>query len=226
MAKLSVVPVPIGNLKDITLRAIDVLKNVELIICEDTRQTGKLLRLLQLPSPTLISYHKANEHHRVDQLITLIKEKKHVALVSDAGTPGISDPGYLIIKTCIEEKINIEVLPGAVAFVPALVGSGLPMQRFYFEGFLPHKKGRKQRLQFLSQLHDTTIIFYESPHRLLKLLEEILLFFTESTPICVGRELTKIHEEFYRGTVLEALTYFKSKQILGEITVVLYNQKP
>ncbi|MCX7697641.1 MAG: 16S rRNA (cytidine(1402)-2'-O)-methyltransferase [Bacteroidales bacterium] len=224
MAKLSVVPVPIGNLKDITLRAIETLQNANLVVCEDTRQTSKLLKLLHLSPPPMISYHKENEHRRLDHLISIIKEKEHVALVSDAGTPGISDPGYLIIKACIEEKINVEVLPGPVAFIPVLVGSGLPIQRFYFEGFLPHKKGRKQRLLFLSQLKNTTIVFYESPHRLLKLLEEIAHIFCGSTPICVGREVTKKYEEFFRGSVMDALNYFKAKQIRGEITVVLYNE--
>jgi 16S rRNA (cytidine1402-2'-O)-methyltransferase len=225
MPKLSVVPTPIGNLKDITLRALEVLKEVDLIICEDTRVTLKLLQHLEIDPPKLLSYHVANEHKKINILTDQIQQHEWTALVSDAGTPGISDPGYTIIHACIENNIPVEVLPGPVAFIPALVGSGLPMQRFYFEGFLPHQKGRKKRLEFLSKLKGTTIVFYESPYRIIKLLKEIIEIWGENIKVSVSRELTKMHEETIRGTALETLVYFTTQgAVKGEFIVLIYNE--
>lgn len=223
--KLYIVPTPIGNLRDITLRAIDVLNEVDLIVAEDTRRTSILLKNLNI-TKKLESFHKFNEHSKISQLISFLKAGQKIALVSDAGTPGISDPGFLLIRAAIENNIDVEVLPGPTAFVPALVVSGLPTDKFVFEGFLPVKKGRQKTLNFLSSEH-RTMIFYESPFRLIKTLEEFINVFGPNRKCCVCRELTKIHEEIKRGTISEVLEYFKNKNVKGEIVIVVEgnNQK-
>jgi 16S rRNA (cytidine1402-2'-O)-methyltransferase len=217
--KLYLVPTPIGNLEDITLRALTVLKSVDLILAEDTRNTGILLKHFQISKP-MQSYHIFNEHQMIGQLITRLQKNETMAFVSDAGTPGISDPGFLLIRECIKNNIVVECLPGATAFVPALVNSGLPSDKFVFEGFLPHKKGRQTRLNYLKN-EDRTIIFYESPHRLLKALEQFKEYFGSNRQICVSRELTKIYEENFRGTIDEALQYYTKKGVKGEIVLIL-----
>lgn len=216
--KLTLVPTPIGNLKDITLRALDVLKNASIILCEDTRNTKKLLQLLEIDKPVL-SYHAHNEHQIIAQIIERIKLQNDVVLVSDAGTPGISDPGFLLVRECIKEGIAVECLPGATAFVPALVASGLPMDRFVFEGFLPHKKGRQTRLVNLKE-ESRTIIFYESPFRIKKLLSEIQEHLG-NRQICVVKELTKIHETYFRGTVIEVNEMLTESNTKGEFVVIV-----
>ena len=219
MAKLVIVPTPIGNLEDITLRALSVLKDVDFILAEDTRTSGHLLRHFNIQSK-LQAYHKFNEHKQVDHLVQKIKESNSVALISDAGTPGISDPGFLLIKHCIENEIEVECLPGATALIPALVNSGLPNDRFIFEGFLPQKKGRQKRIEGLKE-EPRTLVFYESPHRLIKTLSQLLEFFGEERRVCVSRELSKLHEENFRGTFSEAIVHFSSKTIKGEIVIVV-----
>jgi 16S rRNA (cytidine1402-2'-O)-methyltransferase len=219
--KLTLVPTPIGNLDDITLRAVKVLQAVDGIVAEDTRNTGFLLKHLGIQKP-LFAHHAHNEHHGVAGLIKMMKEGKTLALVSDAGTPAISDPGFLLVRECLKQGISIECLPGATAFVPALVNSGLPADRFTFEGFLPHKKGRQTRLKALVG-EERTMIFYESPHRLLKTLEQLIEFLGEERQACVSRELTKIYEENKRGTLHEILTHYEANQqnIKGEIVIVV-----
>ena len=216
---LYIVPTPIGNLKDITLRALDVLKEVDLILAEDTRTTSHLLNLYQVIKP-ITPYHQHNEHkvlqHLVDQLIA----GKKMALVTDAGTPGISDPAFLLIRECIKNDIRIECLPGATAFVPALVNSGIPSNRFVFEGFLPLKKGRQSLLKSLTE-EERTMIFYESPMRLIKTLEEFIQFFGQERQCCVSRELTKLFEENKRGTLKEVCEHFKQKAVKGEIVIIV-----
>lgn len=219
MGKLLLIPTPIGNLGDITLRAIEAIKNVDILLAEDTRQTAKLLKHLEIEKK-MWAHHAHNEHQSVASLIEKIKEGNTVGLVSDAGTPGISDPGFLLTRACVENDIEVETLPGATAFVPALVGSGLPCDKFFFEGFLPHKKGRQTRLKFLAEL-PCTIVFYESPHRLVKTLEQIIEFIGGDRKIAVVRELTKMHETFHRGTVTEVLNHFKNNGPKGEIVIVL-----
>ena len=199
MAKIYIVPTPIGNLDDITLRAINVLKDVDLILCEDTRRSKKLLVHYEIETP-LRSHHKFNEHQEVDIIIEKIKIGTKVALISDAGTPGISDPGYLIVRTCIQNNIEIDCLPGPTAFVPALINSGIPSDKFIFEGFLPVKKGRKTRLEILSK-EERTMVFYESPHKILKTLNDFLIHFGSNRKVSISRELTKIYEETIRGTI-------------------------
>ncbi len=223
MAKLIIVPTPIGNLEDITFRAISVLKEVDFILAEDTRTSGHLLKHFEINN-RLQAYHKFNEHKQVEHLIKKIGNSKSVALISDAGTPGISDPGYLLIKNCIENDIEVECLPGATALIPAIVNSGLPNDRFIFEGFLPQKKGRQKRIEVLKE-ETRTIVFYESPHRLLKTLSQLAEFFKEERQICVSRELSKLHEENFRGTFAEALAHFSSKSIKGEIVLVVAGKK-
>ena len=203
--KLYLVPTPIGNLEDITLRAIAVLKQVDLILAEDTRTSGKLLKHYQINTP-LQSHHMHNEHRVLDGLLHNLKNGEQLALISDAGTPAISDPGFLLTRACIAQGIAIECLPGATACIPALVNSGLPSDRFVFEGFLPAKKGRQTRLQLLA-LESRTMIFYESPHKLLKTLQQFVEYFGADRPISVSRELTKIYEETIRGTVQEVLEH-------------------
>jgi len=216
---LYLVPTPIGNLKDITLRAIEVLKSVNVILAEDTRTTGKLLKYLEINRP-LQSYHIFNEHKTVEKLIERLKKGEVMALVSDAGTPGISDPGFLLVRAAKEAGLEVNCLPGATAFVPALVNSGLPNDRFTFEGFLPHKKGRKTRIESLLD-ESRTMIFYESPHRLMKTLEQFAEAFGPERMASVSRELTKIYEENVRGTLQELVDYYKEHPIKGEIVLVV-----
>ncbi|SFE89842.1 16S rRNA (cytidine(1402)-2'-O)-methyltransferase [Thermoflexibacter ruber] len=218
-SQLYIVPTPIGNLEDITLRAIKVLKMVDIIIAEDTRTSGVLLKHLEIQKP-LQSYHVFNEHQTVHSIIKKIKEGKTFALISDAGTPSISDPGFLLIRECLKEGIAIDCLPGATAFVPALVKSGLPSERFVFEGFLPHKKGRKTRLEALAK-EERTIILYESPHRIVKCLEQLAEHLGKERKASVSRELTKLHEETVNGTLEELVQIFSAKTPKGEFVVVV-----
>lgn len=217
--KLYLVPTPIGNLEDITLRAINVLKNVDVVLAEDTRTSGNLLKHLGISKP-MQSYHIHNEHQTVQKIIARILKGESMALVSDAGTPAVSDPGFLLVRECLKNGIEIECLPGPTAFVPALVNSGLPSDRFTFEGFLPHKKGRQTRLTELKE-EERTMIFYESPHRLLKSLEQFAEYFGGDRQASVSRELTKMFEETVRGTLTEIITYFTEKTIKGEIVIVV-----
>lgn len=217
--KLFVVPTPIGNLEDITLRAIRILKEVDLILAEDTRTSGHLLRHLEISKP-MQSFHIHNEHQTLAKLMERLQQGETMALITDAGTPGISDPGYLLIRECHRNQIEVECLPGPTAFVPALVNSGLPTDRFVFEGFLPHKKGRQTRLESLRN-EKRTMIFYESPHRLLKSLQQFTDYFGADRPASVSRELTKVFEETVRGSLQEIITYFANKTIKGEIVIVI-----
>lgn len=219
--KLYLVPTPIGNLEDITLRAIRILGEVDGILAEDTRNSGQLLKHLNISKP-LYSHHAHNEHTGVPGVIKMLKEGKTLALISDAGTPGISDPGYLLVKACVDNGIEVESLPGATAFVPALVNSGFPTDRFVYEGFLPHKKGRQTRWKALAE-EERTIVLYESPHRLLKALEQIIEFISPERPVMVGRELSKMHEQMVRGTATEVLAYFVAHpdKVRGEIVIVI-----
>jgi len=216
---LYLVPTPIGNLRDITLRALDVLKTVDLILAEDTRTSGKLLSHYEIKRP-LQSFHNFNEHHTLERLIKRMAEGECMALISDAGTPGISDPGFLLARACIQADLKIESLPGATAFVPALVKSGLPSDRFAFEGFLPHKKGRQTMLKKLAE-EERTIIFYESPYRLLKTLGQLIEYFGALRKASVSRELTKIYEDTVNGTLEEILAHFNSKEVKGEIVIIV-----
>jgi 16S rRNA (cytidine1402-2'-O)-methyltransferase len=217
--KLYLVPTPIGNLEDITLRAINVLKSVDVVLAEDTRTSGNLLKHLGISKP-MQSYHIHNEHQTVQKIIARILKGESMALVSDAGTPAVSDPGFLLVRECLKNGVEIECLPGPTAFVPALVNSGLPSDRFTFEGFLPHKKGRHTRLTELKE-EERTMIFYESPHRLLKSLEQFAEYFGGNRQASVSRELTKMFEETVRGTLTEIITYFTEKTIKGEIVIVI-----
>ena len=219
MSKLYLIPTPIGNLEDITLRAIRLLKEVDVVLAEDTRTSGKLLKHFDIQS-RMMAYHQFNEHKLVQHIVQRIAGGETMALISDAGTPAISDPGFLLVRECIKNSIEVECLPGATAFVPALVNSGLPSDKFFFEGFLPHKKGRQTRLKELSQM-PYTIIFYESPHRLLKTLTQLIEHFGANRPASVSRELSKLHEENARGTLEELLTHFQSKTVKGEIVLVV-----
>jgi 16S rRNA (cytidine1402-2'-O)-methyltransferase len=219
MAKLYIVPTPIGNLQDITLRALEVLKSVDIILAEDTRNSQVLLKHYGIEKRVL-AHHQHNEHQALKEIIRMLKEETSIALVSDAGTPGISDPGYLLIRECMREDIAVECLPGATAFVPALVMSGIPCDRFVFEGFLPQKKGRHSRLQALKD-EERTIVFYESPHRLLKLLEECVELFGEERQASVSRELSKMFEENKHGSLAELKQHFSQKTVKGEIVVVV-----
>lgn len=221
--QITLVPTPIGNLKDITLRALDELKSADIILAEDTRTTGILLKHFEISKP-LQSYHIFNEHKTVQKVIDSIKSGKKVVLVSDAGTPGISDPGFLLVRTCLENQIDVICLPGATAFVPALVMSGLPSDAFVFEGFLPVKKGRQTRLNALKE-EPRTMIFYESPHRILKTLEQFREVFGADRRAAVSREISKMYEETVRGTLSEILTIFADKAPKGEIVVVIEGNK-
>ncbi len=216
---LYIVPTPIGNLKDITLRAIEVLQTVDLVLAEDTRTTSKLLNHLSIVKP-LSPFHQHNEHQVLQHLVNQLIEGKQMALVSDAGTPGISDPGFLLVRACVEQGVKVECLPGATAFVPALVNSALPAHRFCFEGFLPVKKGRQTMLKKLAT-EERTMIFYESPHRLVKMLKELASYFGGHRKACVSRELSKMFEENKRGTLDELSAYFEQKEVKGEIVVVV-----
>jgi 16S rRNA (cytidine1402-2'-O)-methyltransferase len=223
MGKLYLVPTPIGNLEDITLRAIKVLKEVDLVLAEDTRTSGKLLKHFEIATP-LQSHHMHNEHKQVDALVQKLKSGATLALISDAGTPAISDPGFLLTRACVENHIEVECLPGATAFVPALVNSGLPNDRFVFEGFLPIKKGRQTRIQQLAE-ESRTMVFYESPHKLIKTLTQFVDYFGADRPISVSRELTKLYEETVRGTVAEVLSHFTEKPPKGEFVIVVGGKK-
>jgi 16S rRNA (cytidine1402-2'-O)-methyltransferase len=216
---LYLVPTPIGNLQDITLRALDVLKQVDLILAEDTRTSSKLLNHYQINRP-LSTYHQHNEHQVLQHLINQLVEGKNMAIISDAGTPGISDAAFLLVRECIKVGVKVECLPGATAFVPALVNSGLPMNRFVFEGFLPLKKGRQTLLKKLAE-EDRTMIFYESPHRLVKTLQEFIQYFGAGRLCSVSRELTKLFEENAHGTLEELVTHFQKKEVKGEIVLVV-----
>lgn len=216
---LFLVPTPIGNLKDITLRALEILQTVDVILAEDTRTTGMLLKHLAL-SNTLQAFHSFNEHHAAEKIISRMKNGEVFALVSDAGTPGISDPGFLLVREVIAASLEVQSLPGPTAFVPALINSGLPNDRFVFEGFLPHKKGRKTRIDALLE-ESRTMVFYESPHRLLKTLDQLATAFGKDRQACVSRELTKLHEENIRGTLEELLSYYQSNPLKGEIVLTV-----
>lgn len=218
---LYIVPTPIGNLGDITHRAIEVLSTVDLILAEDTRITRRLLDKYNITTP-LKSYHAHNEHQTTSNVMDLLAEGKKLALVSDAGTPGISDPGFLLARACREAGEELVVLPGPTAFVPALVGSGFPCDRFHFEGFLPHKKGRNTRWKYLSTVPNT-IVLYESPYRLIKSLEEIKEFIGDERKVCVVREISKIHEQYHFGTASELLLEFEKKpeKVKGEMVVII-----
>lgn len=219
MSKLFLVPTPIGNLKDATYRSIEVLQSVDLILCEDTRTSSKFLKHYNISKP-LQAYHQHNEHKVTERLINQIKNGETMAIITDAGTPAISDPGFFLSRTCIANGIEVECLPGSTAFVPALVNSGLPADKFVFEGFLPVKKGRQTRLKFLKE-ESRTIIFYESPHRLLKTLQQLLEFFEEERQASVSREITKLHEETVRGTFTELIEYYTNHILKGEIVLVV-----
>lgn len=217
---LYIVPTPIGHLGDITRRAIDVLRQVDFVLAEDTRVSGLLLKYLEINKP-LRSYHANNEHRVVEPIVRQLAAGQSAALVTDAGTPGISDPGYLLIRACLDQGVEVQCLPGATAFVPALVVSGLPAHHFYFEGFLPHKKGRKTRLEYLATLPDTFIL-YESPHRIVRCINDLIEVCGGDRPGCICRELTKLHEEVVRGPLLEIKTWADAKEKMkGEIVVVV-----
>ena len=220
---LYLVPSPIGNLADITFRAIEILKSVDLILAEDTRTSSVLLRHYQIQTP-VSPYHQHNEHKVLAHLIEQIVNGKTMALITDAGTPGISDPAFLLVRECIKNNIKIECLPGATAFIPALVNSGLPTNRFVFEGFLPLKKGRQTLMKQLSE-EERTMIFYESPMRLIKTLQNFIEYFGTERQCCVSRELTKIFEENKRGTLQEVCDHFKQKSVKGEIVIVVQGKK-
>ena len=219
MSKLYLIPTPIGNLEDITLRAIRILKEVDLVLAEDTRTSMFLMKHFEISTP-LQSHHLHNEHSKVEEVVNQIKSGVTIALITDAGTPGISDPGFLLVRECIKNAIEVETLPGATAFVPALVNSGLPSERFCFEGFLPHKKGRQTKLESLVE-EERTMIFYESPHRLIKTLTSFCEYFGKERKASISRELTKMFEENKRGTLEELIAYFSSKSIKGEIVIVV-----
>lgn len=219
MSKLYVVPTPVGNLEDMTMRAIRILKEVDLILAEDTRTSGILLKHFEISTP-MMSHHKFNEHQSVDGIVNRIQGGQTVALISDAGTPAISDPGFLVVRACVENEIAVECLPGATAFVPALVSSGLPNDRFCFEGFLPIKKGRQTRLTQLAQ-ETRTMIFYESPFRLVKTLSQFGEFFGENRRVSVSREISKMFEDTQRGTIADLIKFYTAKPPKGEIVIIV-----
>lgn len=219
MGTLYLVPTPVGNLEDITFRALKVLKEADLILAEDTRTSGVLLKHFEIKN-AMLSYHKFNEHQTVDRVVERLKGGETVAVVSDAGTPGISDPGFLVAREAIKAGIEVITLPGATAFVPALVSSGLPCDKFCFEGFLPQKKGRQTRLQQLAE-ESRTMVFYESPHRVVKVLQQFVEVFGPERPVAVCRELSKIHEEYVRGSLAEALAHFTAHEPRGEFVIIV-----
>lgn len=219
MSKLFIVPTPIGNLGDITFRAIETLKSVDLILAEDSRTSFKLLKHYNIEN-NVESYHMHNEHNKLYSMIEKLNSGLEIALISDAGTPGISDPGFLLVRECIKNSIEVECLPGATALIPALINSGLPSDRFIFEGFLPVKKGRTRRLKEIAD-EKRTVILYESPHRILKTLNDLLTHFSEDSSISISRELTKMHEENFYGTVKESIEYFQKKKPKGEFVIIL-----
>ncbi|QZE13442.1 16S rRNA (cytidine(1402)-2'-O)-methyltransferase [Halosquirtibacter laminarini] len=224
MSKLYLVPTPVGNLEDMTFRAIRILKEVDLILAEDTRTSSKLLKHFEIDT-RCVSHHKFNEHKTSERFALEIKSGVTIALITDAGTPAISDPGYLLTKSCIENDVEIECLPGATAFVPALVNSGLTNDKFCFEGFLPQKKGRQKRLQELAD-EERTIIFYESPYRVVKTLTQFKEFIGEDRKVSVSREISKLYEETVRGTVSEMISHFENKTPKGEFVIVLEGKIP
>lgn len=219
MAKLYLVPTPIGNLEDMTFRAVRILKEVDVILAEDTRTSSKLLHHYEIQNK-LSSHHKFNEHKTAEHVAQRINAGENVALISDAGTPAISDPGFLLVRACLELGVEVECLPGATAFVPALVNSGFPTDRFCFEGFLPQKKGRQKKILSLVE-EERTMIFYESPYRLLKALEQFMEYFGENRRVSVSRELSKLFEENFHGTMREAFEHFRAKAVKGEIVIVV-----
>ncbi len=219
--KVYLVPTPIGNIEDITFRAVKVLKSVDLILAEDTRNSAKLLKIYDIHTP-MQAYHMHNEHQKTDIFIQKVKGGASLAVITDGGSPGISDPGFLMVKTCIENNIPFETLPGATAFVPALINSGFPNHEFLFVGFLPAKKGRQTKIQYLSE-EKKTIILYESPHRIAKLLSQLLLFFDPSTPISISREISKMYEETIRGQLEEIYLKLLEHPLKGEIVLVINN---
>ena len=219
MSKLYLVPTPVGNLEDMTFRAVNVLKSVDCILAEDTRTSAVLMKHYGITTP-LVSHHKFNEHKTSEGVAERILGGQDIALVTDAGTPGISDPGFLLVRTCVEKGVDVECLPGATAFVPALVNSGLPCERFSFEGFLPQKKGKNKKVQDLAE-EERTMIFYESPFRLVKTLELFAQYFGEERQACVSREISKIHEENFRGTLKDCIEHFSQKDVKGEIVIVV-----
>lgn len=220
---LFIIPTPIGNLSDITYRSVEILKQVDYILCEDTRVSSKLLSHYEISTP-LVSFHQHNEHKTVEKHITAMKEGKVLALISDAGTPGISDPGFLLSRASTENGLEFQTLPGATAFVPALVNSGLPCDKFVFEGFLPHKKGRQTRLEILSQ-EERTFILYESPFRVVKTLEQLSEFCGKDRKVSVSREISKKFEETIRGTLEEVHTYFQKNNPKGEFVIIVNGSK-
>ncbi len=219
MSKLYLVPTPVGNLEDMTFRAVNVLKSVDCILAEDTRTSAVLMKHYGITTP-LVSHHKFNEHKTSEGVVERILGGQDIALVTDAGTPGISDPGFLLVRTCVEKGVDVECLPGATAFVPALVNSGLPCERFSFEGFLPQKKGKNKKVQDLAE-EERTMIFYESPFRLVKTLELFAQYFGEERQACVSREISKLHEENFRGTLRDCIEHFSQKDVKGEIVIVV-----
>lgn len=223
MATLYLIPTPIGNLEDITLRAIRILKEVDLILCEDTRTSKPLLKHFEISTP-LLSYHIFNEHQKIQSIIDRIKMGENIGLISDAGTPGISDPGFLLVREAVKNGIEVDTLPGATAFVPALVNSALPMDRFCFEGFLPHKKGRQTRLEKLKE-EERTIVLYESPHRLIKTLTQLSEYLGSDRQASVSREISKMFQENKRGSLESLIEYFSSKTIKGEIVICVEGNK-
>ena len=216
---LYLVPTPVGNLEDITMRALKVLREADLILAEDTRTSGLLLKHFDIHKP-MLSYHKFNEHQTVARIVERLLAGETIAVVSDAGTPGISDPGFLVAREAIRAGVEVSCLPGATAFVPALVASGLPCDRFCFEGFLPQKKGRQTRLQLLTD-ETRTMVFYESPHRIVKALQQFAEVFGQERPVAVCREISKVHEEVVRGSIAEALTHFQEHEPRGEFVIVV-----
>src|ERR1039457_2051836 len=223
MGQLYLVPTPIGNLEDITFRAIRILKEVDLILAEDTRKTVFLLKHYGIEKK-MISHHQFNEHQTLNRIVEKIRSGLNIALVSDAGTPAISDPGYLLVRACLKEGLHVECLPGPTAFVPALVNSGIPADRFLFEGFLPHKKGRQTRLKELAE-EKITLVVYESPYRLLKTLQQFCEYFGEERQACVSRELSKIYEENQRGTLKDLVVFYQTCKIKGEIVIIVEGRK-
>ena len=219
MGKLYLVPTPVGNMEDMTFRAVRILKEVDLILAEDTRTSSKLLQHYEIHNK-LLSHHKFNEHQTVDSISEKILAGESIALISDAGTPGISDPGFLLVRSCVEKNIEVECLPGATALIPALVDSGFPCDRFCFEGFLPVKKGRQKKLQSLIE-EERTMIFYESPYRLVKTLKQFCEIFGENRKVSVSREISKLFEETFRGSLPKVITHFEGKTVKGEIVIIL-----
>ena len=219
MSKLFIVPTPIGNLKDITIRAIDTLQSVDIIYAEDTRTSSKLLNHYEISTP-MQSFHKHNEHTKIYNIVSILKEGKTAAIISDAGTPGISDPGFSLVRACVEKDIEVECLPGPTALIPALINSGFPCEKFSFEGFLPAKKGRTKRLKEIAT-QDKTMIFYESPHRLIKTLKDFFEYFGIKRQVSVSREISKKFEETIRGTLLQAIHHFEKNKPKGEFVIVL-----